>query len=109
VEASRRRRAGRSHQSPGARARRTVPRPPWRHDLVGVVAREGVGDARASSRRVRGRALFLEASDWVVWRLTGRLVRGACAAGYKGLWHKRMDGHRRSSWPRSIRGSPTST
>jgi L-ribulokinase len=36
---------------------------------------------------------FLEASDWVVWRLTGRLVRGACAAGYKGLWHKR------EGWP----------
>lgn len=29
---------------------------------------------------------FLEASDWVVWQLGGRMVRGACAAGYKGLW-----------------------
>ncbi|MFO0981837.1 MAG: ribulokinase [Planctomycetota bacterium] len=35
---------------------------------------------------------FVEASDWVAWRLTGVLARGACAAGYKGLWHKRT-GH----------------
>ena len=28
---------------------------------------------------------FLEASDWVVSRLSGPFVRGACAAGYKGL------------------------
>ncbi len=32
-------------------------------------------------------AHFVEASDWVVAELTGRLARGACAAGYKGLWH----------------------
>ncbi len=29
---------------------------------------------------------FLEASDWVVWRLTGKESRGSCAAGYKGCW-----------------------
>ena len=29
---------------------------------------------------------YLEASDWVVWRLTGKEVRGSCAAGYKGCW-----------------------
>ena len=29
---------------------------------------------------------FLEASDWVVWKLTGKEVRGSCAAGYKGCW-----------------------
>jgi L-ribulokinase len=27
---------------------------------------------------------FVEAGDWVTWRLTGRLVRNACCAGYKG-------------------------
>ncbi|MEN3337883.1 MAG: L-ribulokinase [Acidobacteriota bacterium] len=32
---------------------------------------------------------FIEAADWVVWRLTGVLARNACAAGYKGTWHKR--------------------
>jgi L-ribulokinase len=37
-------------------------------------------------------ARFIEAADWVVWRLTGVLARNACAAGYKGNWHK-QDGH----------------
>jgi L-ribulokinase len=32
---------------------------------------------------------ILEGADWVVWVLTGTLVRNACGAGYKGLWHKR--------------------
>jgi L-ribulokinase len=27
----------------------------------------------------------VEAADWIVWRLTGSLVRNACTAGYKGL------------------------
>ena len=32
---------------------------------------------------------IVEGGDWVVWRLTGILARNACAAGYKGTWHKR--------------------
>ena len=31
---------------------------------------------------------FVEGSDWVTWQLTGQLTRNACAAGYKGTWHK---------------------
>jgi L-ribulokinase len=31
-------------------------------------------------------AHFVEVTDWVVWQLTGRLVRTSCAAGYKALW-----------------------
>ena len=31
---------------------------------------------------------FLEAGDWIVLQLTGRLARGSCAAGYKSNWHK---------------------
>lgn len=31
---------------------------------------------------------IVEAADWVVWQLTGVLARNACAAGYKGTWHK---------------------
>ena len=27
---------------------------------------------------------FVEAADWLVWKLTGRLARNACCAGYKG-------------------------
>jgi L-ribulokinase len=33
-------------------------------------------------------AHLVEGSDWVVWQLTGQLARNACAAGYKGYWHK---------------------
>jgi L-ribulokinase len=36
---------------------------------------------------------IVEGGDWVAWRLTGSLVRNACAAGYKGTWHQ-VDG-----WP----------
>ena len=31
---------------------------------------------------------FVEATDWVVWQLTGVETRSACTAGYKGIWHK---------------------
>lgn len=29
---------------------------------------------------------FVEATDWVIWQLTGKLVRAACSAGYKACW-----------------------
>ena len=32
---------------------------------------------------------FIEATDWVIWQLTGVEVRNACTAGYKAIWHKR--------------------
>ncbi|MDD3766247.1 MAG: ribulokinase [Eubacteriales bacterium] len=32
---------------------------------------------------------FIEAGDWVIMQLTGIECRSACAAGYKGIWHKR--------------------
>jgi L-ribulokinase len=35
---------------------------------------------------------IVEGADWVVWQLTGVLARNACAAGYKGTWHK-ADGY----------------
>jgi L-ribulokinase len=31
-------------------------------------------------------AAFVEATDWVVWQLTGTLVRASCSAGYKACW-----------------------
>lgn len=31
---------------------------------------------------------FVEATDWVVSQLTGKLVRNSCTAGYKSMWHK---------------------
>ena len=30
--------------------------------------------------------VFLDAGDWIVWVLTGRLTRNSCVAGYKALW-----------------------
>ncbi len=33
---------------------------------------------------------WVEAADWIIWQLTGRYVRNACTAGYKGI---RQDGH----------------
>ena len=39
-------------------------------------------------------AWFLEAGDWLVWLLTGKKVRSACMAGFKGLW----DG----TWPKDL-------
>lgn len=29
---------------------------------------------------------WVEAADWIVWRLTGTYVRNACSAGYKGMY-----------------------
>jgi len=29
---------------------------------------------------------FVEAADWIVWRLTGERVRSACTCGFKGMW-----------------------
>lgn len=31
-------------------------------------------------------ARFIEATDWIVWQLTGREMRNSCTAGYKALW-----------------------
>ncbi|GAE33961.1 ribulokinase [Halalkalibacter akibai] len=35
---------------------------------------------------------FLEATDWVVWQMTGNMTRNSCTAGYKSIWHKK-DGY----------------
>ena len=32
---------------------------------------------------------LLEATDWVIWQMTGVETRNSCTAGYKALWHKR--------------------
>ncbi|PTM57949.1 ribulokinase [Desmospora activa] len=31
---------------------------------------------------------FVEATDWVIFKLTGKMVRNSCTAGYKSIWHK---------------------
>jgi L-ribulokinase len=35
---------------------------------------------------------FVEATDWVISQLTGKLIRNSCTAGYKAIWHK-QDGY----------------
>lgn len=35
--------------------------------------------------------VFLEAGDWLLWQLTGRLVRNGCAAGFKQFWAENGD------------------
>ena len=35
---------------------------------------------------------FIEAADWLIWRLTGVQTRNSCTAGYKAMYHKR-DGY----------------
>ncbi|RFU61798.1 ribulokinase [Peribacillus glennii] len=32
---------------------------------------------------------FIEAVDWITSKMTGELRRNSCAAGYKGMWHKK--------------------
>ena len=34
-------------------------------------------------------AAFVEATDWIVWQLTGELRRSSCPAGYKACWSPR--------------------
>jgi L-ribulokinase len=46
--------------------------------------------------------LVLEAGDWIAWRLTGTFARNACAAGFKGLWHKH-DGYPSAAFLASLR------
>ncbi|MFD2044787.1 ribulokinase [Ornithinibacillus salinisoli] len=31
---------------------------------------------------------FVEATDWVISKLTNNLIRNSCTAGYKSIWHK---------------------
>lgn len=31
---------------------------------------------------------FVEATDWVIFKLTGNFIRNSCTAGYKSIWHK---------------------
>lgn len=30
--------------------------------------------------------VWIEGGDWLVWQLTGNLIRSTCQAGYKGMW-----------------------
>ncbi|QPA32377.1 ribulokinase [Thermaerobacillus caldiproteolyticus] len=45
--------------------------------------------------------LFLEATDWVVFKMTGNIVRNSCTAGYKSIWHK-QEGYPSKDFFRSL-------
>jgi L-ribulokinase len=34
--------------------------------------------------------IMIDAGDWLVFQITGKFCRNACAAGYKGLWNAEM-------------------
>lgn len=34
---------------------------------------------------------FTEATDWVIYQMTGNFLRNSCTAGYKSIWHKQQD------------------
>ena len=53
-------------------------------------------DAYAAAERI------VEAGDWLVWQLSGTLVRNSCAAGFKALWHQR-DGYPAATVLRELR------
>lgn len=48
--------------------------------------------------------LFMEASDWIVAQLTGKLVRNSCATGYKGCWNK-QEGYLSNEWLKEVHPS----
>ncbi|TBL77869.1 ribulokinase [Paenibacillus thalictri] len=45
--------------------------------------------------------LFMEATDWVIYRMTGNFARNSCTAGYKANWHK-QDGYPDKSFFRAL-------
>lgn len=46
--------------------------------------------ARHSPAVYSAAELIVDAGDWIVQQMTGRFVRNACAAGYKGLWNAEL-------------------
>jgi L-ribulokinase len=52
---------------------------------------------------------FVEATDWVVWQLTGSLVRASCTAGYKACWSPRVGLPSRAYFEAAYPGFPDPT
>ncbi|MFS0752762.1 ribulokinase [Oceanobacillus sp. 1P07AA] len=44
---------------------------------------------------------FVEATDWVISKLSGNLIRNSCTAGYKAIWHK-QDGFPSNNYFKSL-------
>ena len=54
----------------------------WMFPKVWQILREDEEIYRSAVR-------FVEATDWIVWQLTGRETHCSCTAGYKAMYHKR--------------------
>lgn len=64
---------------------------PWLPKFGGKVSSEGaipkVLQVLEEAPHIYARAeRFMEIGDWIVWQMTGRLTKNACAAGYKEMW-----------------------
>ena len=57
----------------------------WSLPKLWQLAREDEEVCRAADR-------WVEAADWIVWQLCGKLTANACAAGYKAFW-SRQEGY----------------
>lgn len=67
---------------------------PWLHRYGCAICSEWVMpkvlQILEESPSIYGAADFIvEGGDWIVWQLTGTLVRNSCGAGYKATWNKR--------------------
>jgi len=67
---------------------------PWLQRYGGAICSEWVMpkalqmlEESPSVYRAAGR--IIEGGDWIVWQLTGALVRNSCGAGYKATWNKK--------------------
>lgn len=45
--------------------------------------------------------LFLEATDWVIFKMTGNLLRNSCTSGYKSIWNK-LEGYPSNDYFKSL-------
>lgn len=66
---------------------------PWLKSLGGRVSSEWTipkiwETLRKAPHIYAAAARFLEASDWLVWMLTGKQTHNSCCAGFKALWRR---------------------
>lgn len=64
----------------------------WLYSYGGKVSSEWLFpkllEVYRKSRKVYDKTYrFIEAADWLVWKMTGNEVHSSCMAGYKGLWN----------------------
>ncbi len=60
----------------------------WQN-FLGMVLRENTPNYQEDPAIYDAADRLLEATDWVVWQLTGKETRNSCTAGYKAIWSKK--------------------